>query len=85
MRRAVAAKQKLLGPGRERRGPRGKRQRSAEQLKSVLPLDQESRLSVTPMTRISATQDGRATETTTRHYERFARGGFGTVVRFSFW
>jgi len=44
-----------------------------------------NRLSVAPMTRISATQDGRATETMTRHYERFARGGFGTVVRFSFW
>ena len=45
----------------------------------------KNRLSVAPMTRISATQDGRATETMTRHYERFARGGFGTVVRFSFW
>jgi 2,4-dienoyl-CoA reductase-like NADH-dependent reductase (Old Yellow Enzyme family) len=32
------------------------------------------------MTRISATQDGRATETMTRYYERFARGGFGTVI-----
>jgi 2,4-dienoyl-CoA reductase-like NADH-dependent reductase (Old Yellow Enzyme family) len=45
----------------------------------------KNRLSVAPMTRISATQDGRATETMTRHYERFAPGGFGTVVRFSFW
>ena len=45
----------------------------------------KNRLSVAPMTRISATQDGRPTETMTRHYERFARGGFGTVVRFSFW
>ena len=45
----------------------------------------KNRLSVAPMTRISATQDGRATQTMTRHYERFARGGFGTVVRFSFW
>jgi len=45
----------------------------------------KNRLSVAPMTRISATQDGRATDTMTRHYERFARGGFGTVVRFSFW
>jgi 2,4-dienoyl-CoA reductase-like NADH-dependent reductase (Old Yellow Enzyme family) len=39
----------------------------------------KNRLSVAPMTRISATEDGRATETMTRYYERFARGGFGTV------
>ena len=39
----------------------------------------KNRLSVAPMTRISATQDGRATETMARYYERFARGGFGTV------
>jgi len=39
----------------------------------------KNRLSVAPMTRITATQDGRATETMTRYYERFARGGFGTV------
>lgn len=40
----------------------------------------KNRFSVAPMTRISATQDGRATETMTRYYERFARGGFGTVI-----
>ncbi len=40
----------------------------------------KNRLSVAPMTRITATQDGRATETMTRYYERFARGGFGTVI-----
>lgn len=40
----------------------------------------KNRLSVAPMTRISATEDGRATETMTRYYERFARGGFGTVT-----
>lgn len=39
-----------------------------------------NRLSVAPMTRITATHDGRATETMTRYYERFARGGFGTVI-----
>ena len=39
-----------------------------------------NRLSVAPMTRITATQDGRATETMTRYYERFAKGGFGTVI-----
>lgn len=40
----------------------------------------KNRLSVAPMTRITATEDGRATETMTRYYERFARGGFGTVT-----
>jgi 2,4-dienoyl-CoA reductase-like NADH-dependent reductase (Old Yellow Enzyme family) len=40
----------------------------------------KNRLAVAPMTRITATEDGRATETMTRYYERFARGGFGTVV-----
>jgi 2,4-dienoyl-CoA reductase-like NADH-dependent reductase (Old Yellow Enzyme family) len=39
----------------------------------------KNRLSVAPMTRITATKDGRATETMTRYYERFARGGFGAV------
>ena len=40
----------------------------------------KNRLSVAPMTRITATEDGRATETMTRYYERFARGGFGAVI-----
>ena len=40
----------------------------------------KNRLSVAPMTRITANEDGRATETMTRYYERFARGGFGTVI-----
>lgn len=40
----------------------------------------KNRLAVAPMTRISATEDGRATETMTRYYERFARGGFGAVI-----
>jgi 2,4-dienoyl-CoA reductase-like NADH-dependent reductase (Old Yellow Enzyme family) len=40
----------------------------------------KNRLSVAPMTRITATRDGRATETMTRYYERFARGGFGMVT-----
>jgi len=40
----------------------------------------KNRLSVAPMTRISATEDDRATETMTRYYERFARGGFGTII-----
>jgi 2,4-dienoyl-CoA reductase-like NADH-dependent reductase (Old Yellow Enzyme family) len=40
----------------------------------------KNRLSVAPMTRVTATQDGRASETMTRYYERFAWGGFGTVI-----
>ena len=40
----------------------------------------KNRLAVAPMTRVTATEDGRATETMTRYYERFARGGFGMIV-----
>ncbi len=40
----------------------------------------KNRLAVAPMTRVNATEDGRATETMTRYYERFARGGFGVVI-----
>ncbi len=39
----------------------------------------KNRLAVAPMTRISASEDGRATETMTRYYKRFARGGFGAI------
>ncbi|MEE7456811.1 NADH:flavin oxidoreductase [Methylorubrum populi] len=39
-----------------------------------------NRLAVAPMTRVSADEDGTATETMARYYERFARGGFGLVV-----
>ena len=35
---------------------------------------------VAPMTRVSATEDGAATATMARYYERFARGGFGLVI-----
>jgi len=40
----------------------------------------KNRLAVAPMTRISATEDGRASETMAQYYERFARGGFGAVT-----
>jgi 2,4-dienoyl-CoA reductase-like NADH-dependent reductase (Old Yellow Enzyme family) len=40
----------------------------------------KNRFAVAPMTRITATEDGRATETMARYYDRFARGGFGMVV-----
>jgi 2,4-dienoyl-CoA reductase-like NADH-dependent reductase (Old Yellow Enzyme family) len=40
----------------------------------------KNRLAVAPMSRVTATEDGRATETMSRYYERFARGGFGMVI-----
>jgi 2,4-dienoyl-CoA reductase-like NADH-dependent reductase (Old Yellow Enzyme family) len=40
----------------------------------------KNRLGVAPMTRVTAREDGRATETMARYYERFARGGFGLVI-----
>jgi len=40
----------------------------------------KNRIAVAPMTRISATEDGRATQTMARYYERFSRGGFGAVI-----
>ena len=39
-----------------------------------------NRWGVAPMTRVTATEDGRATDVMARYYERFARGGFGLVV-----
>ncbi len=39
-----------------------------------------NRLVVAPMTRISATPDGLATDEMTKHYARFAAGGFGLIV-----
>lgn len=43
-------------------------------------LTSKNRLGVAPMTRVTATEDGHATETMARYYERFARGGFGLVI-----
>ena len=48
--------------------------------KDINGLVAKNRFAVAPMTRITATDDGRATETMARYYERFARGGFGTVI-----
>jgi len=48
--------------------------------KDINGLVAKNRLAVAPMTRITATDDGRATETMARYYERFARGGFGMVI-----
>ena len=43
-------------------------------------LELPNRLAVAPMTRVSATATGEATERMARYYARFARGGFGLVV-----
>jgi 2,4-dienoyl-CoA reductase-like NADH-dependent reductase (Old Yellow Enzyme family) len=40
----------------------------------------KNRLAVAPMTRVSATEHGSASETMGRYYERFAKGGFGLVI-----
>jgi 2,4-dienoyl-CoA reductase-like NADH-dependent reductase (Old Yellow Enzyme family) len=40
----------------------------------------KNRLAVAPMTRVTATEAGQATEMMARYYERFARGGFGLVI-----
>lgn len=40
----------------------------------------KNRIAVAPMTRISATDDGHATEDMMRYYARFAQGGFGLVI-----
>jgi len=39
-----------------------------------------NRLAVAPMTRVSATEDGLATDAMRRYYARFAAGGFGLVI-----
>lgn len=39
-----------------------------------------NRLAVAPMTRVSATESGLATDTMRRYYARFAAGGFGLVI-----
>ena len=43
-------------------------------------LSLKNRIAVAPMTRISATDDGRATEDMVQYYARFARGGFGLII-----
>lgn len=40
----------------------------------------ENRVALAPMTRISATDDGHATERMASYYEAFARGGFGLLI-----
>ncbi|MFJ5296519.1 tRNA-dihydrouridine synthase [Pseudomonas sp. NPDC088368] len=40
----------------------------------------KNRFAVAPMTRVSATREGNASETMAQYYERFAKGGFGLVI-----
>lgn len=40
----------------------------------------ENRVALAPMTRVSATEEGRATEKMMSYYEAFARGGFGLLI-----
>ena len=46
----------------------------------IVSVTLRNRLAVAPMTRVSAGEDGTATDTMARYYERFALGGFGLVV-----
>lgn len=55
----------------------GKSPFSSIQIGSVLC---KNRLAVAPMSRVSASADGQATEVMSRYYERYARGGFGMVL-----
>ncbi|MEG0243297.1 MAG: NADH:flavin oxidoreductase [Pseudomonas sp.] len=43
-------------------------------------LELPNRLAVAPMTRVSATPSGLATDAMARYYERFAQGGFGLII-----
>jgi 2,4-dienoyl-CoA reductase-like NADH-dependent reductase (Old Yellow Enzyme family) len=47
---------------------------------TVGPLALENRVALAPMTRVSATGDGRATAEMARYYRRFAEGGFSLLV-----
>lgn len=44
------------------------------------PLELRNRVVVSPMTRVSATQNGLATEQMAEYYARYGRGGFGLVM-----
>lgn len=43
-------------------------------------LSLRNRFALAPMTRVSAHEEGTATERMARYYERFARGGFGLLI-----
>ena len=43
-------------------------------------LELKNRMAVAPMTRVSATEDGLATQQMADYYKRFAAGGFGLII-----
>lgn len=43
-------------------------------------LELRNRFALAPMTRVSATEDGRATQEMAEYYEAFAEGGFGLLI-----
>lgn len=47
---------------------------------AIGPVGLRNRMAVAPMTRVSATEDGRATDQMARYYGRYASGGFGLVI-----
>ncbi|WCM93736.1 NADH:flavin oxidoreductase [Acidovorax sp. NCPPB 2350] len=47
---------------------------------AIGPLRLKNRLAVAPMTRVSATADGRATARMADYYAEFAAGGFGLII-----
>jgi len=46
----------------------------------IAHLDLSNRFAVAPMTRVSASEHGHATEQMARYYQRFAEGGFSLVI-----
>ena len=50
------------------------------QTTTIGPLELRNRLAVAPMTRVSATEDGCATQQMAEYYGRFAAGGFAMVI-----
>lgn len=44
------------------------------------PTELPNRVALAPMTRVSATEDGHATDRMASYYSRFARGGFGLLI-----
>jgi len=48
--------------------------------KSIGNLSLRNGLAVAPMTRVTATEEGVATDQMVRYYSRFAKGGFGLVI-----
>ncbi|GAB4074694.1 NADH:flavin oxidoreductase [Barrientosiimonas marina] len=46
---------------------------------SLKGIQLQNRMSVSPMTRISGTEDGQVTDRMVRYYERYAKGGFSLV------